>query len=251
MKIYYGVESALSKWPRLSEEDGHVLVPTHCLYPSNSAVTVWVGPGAGAYVVHDNRGALDELSSAGTEDRHSLLYSTFMVQHIVKRFGLSIDESGLIKAARVEHDELLATIVLVANASKEAAIDLLNRFRPRLRRNIKAELASMLEIRFPNHVLRNGTVIGKSNKPHKFDNLVRLGGDRQLILDVVTREASSINAALVAHLDVKNAEYDKIEQRIIYDDDDKWSAADLNLLKLGATPVPFSRAAEVLERLAA
>jgi hypothetical protein len=99
--------------------------------------------------------------------------------------------------------------------------------------------------------LRNGTVIGKSNKPHKFDNLVRLGRDRQLILDVVTREASSINAALVAHLDVKNAEYDKIEQRIIYDDDDKWSAADLNLLKLGATPVPFSRAAEVLERLAA
>jgi hypothetical protein len=251
MNIRDGVESALTKWSRLSDEDGHVLVPTHCLYPSNSTVTVWVGPGSGSYIVHDNRGALDELSSAGTQDPHSLLYSTFMVQHVVRAFGLSMDESGLIKAARVEPDELLGTIVLVANASKEAATDFLNRFRPRLRRNIKAELASMLEVHFPNHVSKNGTVIGKSNKPHKFDNLVRLRGDRQLILDAVTREASSINAALVAHLDVKNAQYPQIEQRIIYDDDDKWSAADLNLLKLGATPVPFSRAAEVLERLAA
>jgi hypothetical protein len=251
MNIQDSVTNALANWPRSSVEDGQVLVPTHCLYPSNSTVTVWVGAGTGSYIVHDNRGALDELSSAGTQDRHSVVYSTFMVQHIIKAFGLSMDESGLIKAARVEPDELLTTIVLVANASKEAAIDLLNRFRPRLRRNIKAELASMLEVRFPNHVSKNGTVIGKSNKPHKFDNLIRLGGDRQLILDVVTREASSINAALVAHLDVKNAEYPKIEQRIIYDDDDKWSAADLNLLKLGATPVPFSRAAEVLERLAA
>ena len=125
MNFHDGVESALADWPRLSEEDGHVLVPTHCLYPSNSAVTIWVGAGAGAYIVHDNRGALDELSSAGTQDRHSLLYSTFMVQHIVKSFGLSMDESGLIKAGRVDHHELLATIVLVANASKEAAIDLL------------------------------------------------------------------------------------------------------------------------------
>ena len=178
----HDVASALASWPHLSEEDGHILVPTHCLYPSNSAVTVWIGAGAGSYVVHDNRGALDELSSAGTQDRHSLLYSTFMVQHVVKAFGLSMDETGLIIAARVDPEELLATIIAVANASKEAAIDLLNRFRPRLRRNLKAELASMLEVHFPNHVSKNGTIIGKSNKPHKFDNLVRLSGDRQLIL---------------------------------------------------------------------
>jgi hypothetical protein len=251
MTIREIVQTKLADWLPLAEEDNHILVPTHCLYPSNSAVTVWVGRAMDNFIVHDNRGAVDELSSAGVRDKHSLMYSTFMVKHIVSAFGVSIDESGLIKANRVEEDELLSTIVLVANASKDAALDLIGRFRPRLRRNIKADLAAMLEVKFPHHVSRNGTVLGKSNKPHKFDNVVRLGGDRQLILDAITREASSINAALVAHLDVKNAEYPKIEQRIIYDDSDNWSAADLNLLKLGAIPVPFSRASEVLERLAA
>ncbi len=242
---------ALAEWPAPFEEDGHILVPTQCVYPSNNTVTVWIGPALGSFIVHDNRGAVDELSSAGIEDRHLLLYSTFKVQHIVAAYGLSVDESGLIKAMKVEKEDLLNSMVLVANASKEAAIDLLSRFRPRLRRNIKEELAHLLEIRFPNHVRRNGVVVGKSNKLHKFDSVVRLHGERQLILDAVTREASSINAALVAHLDVRNAEYPNIEQRIVFDDDDNWTAADLNLLKIGATPVPFSRASEVIERLAA
>ena len=72
-----------------------------------------------------------------------------------------------------------------------------------------------------------------------------------MVLDVVSREASSINAALVAHLDIKNANIRSIEQRIIYDDEDKWSSADLNLLRIGAIPIPFSQAASVFERLAA
>ena len=42
MNAHAGVASALANWPRLSEEDGHILVPTHCLYPSSSSVTVWV-----------------------------------------------------------------------------------------------------------------------------------------------------------------------------------------------------------------
>jgi hypothetical protein len=251
MNIMESTKTALADWPPMLEEDGHILVPTHCLYPSNSAVTVWIGRGIDSFFVHDNRSAIEGLSSSGTRDRHSILYSTLVVQHVVKPYGLSIDESGLIKADKVPYEDLLSTIMLVANASKDAAIELLGRFHPRLRRNIKAELAKLLEIKFPNHVYRNTTVLGKSNKLHKFDNLIRLPGDRQLILDAVTREASAINAALVAHLDVKNAEYPEIEQRIIYDDNDNWTAADLNLLKLGAPPVPFSHALEVLERLVA
>jgi hypothetical protein len=109
----------------------------------------------------------------------------------------------------------------------------------------------MLEIRFPKHVVRNAVIVGASNKPHRFDSMVRLSGEKQLILDAVTREASSINAALVAHLDVRNANLPNVEQRIIYDDTENWTAADLALLKIGAPPVPFSRASQVLERLAA
>lgn len=40
MSITNAVSTALSEWPSLFEEDGQAHVPTHCLYPSNSSVTV-------------------------------------------------------------------------------------------------------------------------------------------------------------------------------------------------------------------
>lgn len=249
MSTAEAVSTALSEWPSLLEEDGQVHVSTHCLYPSNSSVAVSVVSGVGSFFVNDGWGAVEEVSGAG--GTFPPADAAHIVRYIVSGYGLSIDDTGLIKADRVTADELLTTIVLIANASRDAANELLSRFRPRLRRNIKAELARMLEIHFPKHVVRNQVIVGASNKPHRFDNVVRLVGDKQLVLDVVTREASSINAALVAHLDVRNANIPNVEQRIIYDDQESWSAADLNLLKIGAPPVPFSRAPEVLERLAA
>ncbi len=244
------VMSALQGWPRAFEQGGDVIVPTHCLYPSNGSVTVSICPAiGGSYIVTDRGGAYDEVSSSGS--RLAPFVAARMLKHLVSGYGLAVDGNCLVRADRVKQDELMSSIVLVANASKDAAGELLNRFRPRLRRNLKAELAKLLELQFPHHVLRNQVVVGASNKAHRFDSAVRLSGDRQLVLDVVSREASSINAALVAHLDIKNANIFSLEQRIIYDDQDKWSAADLNLLKIGAIPVPFSQAASVLERLAA
>ena len=40
------------------------------------------------------------------------------------------------------------------------------------------------------------------------------------------------------------------DQRIIYDDQEEWTTADLNLLQVGAPAIPFSRSAEVIYRLA-
>ena len=249
MSIAGVVAEALAGWPGILDEDGQALVPTHCLYPSNSSVTVSVSGGIGSCFVHDAWGALEEVSGSGGKFHPS--DAAMIVRYAVSGYGLSVDDTCLIKAERVQPDDLLTTIVLIGNASKDAANELLGRFRPRLRRNIKAELARMLEIRFPKHVHKNQIIVGASNKAHRFDNVVRLSGDKQLILDGVTREASSINAALVAHLDVRNAKIPNVEQRIVYDDEETWTAADLSLLKIGAPPVPFSRAHEVLERLAA
>ena len=251
MMITDVVMSAVDGWPRVFEQDGEVVVPTHCLYPSNGSVSVSVCPAIGGnYLLTDRGGAYDELGSSGS--RLAPFVAARMIKHLAAGYGLMVDGNCLIRAERVKPEELMSAIVLVANASKDAAGDMLHRFRPRLRRNLKAELAELLEVQFPHHVLRNKViVVGASNKAHRFDSAVRLSGDRQLVLDVVAREASSINAALVAHLDIKNANIFSIEQRIIYDDEEKWAAADLNLLKIGAIPVPFSKAASVLERIAA
>ena len=74
--------------------------------------------------------------------------------------------------------------------------------------------------------------------------------ERRLIIDAVTNEPSSINARVVANLDVAATKNPLLEQRIVYDDEDDWTPADLNLLNVGAIAVPFSRSSEVIERIA-
>jgi hypothetical protein len=52
-------------------------------------------------------------------------------------------------------------------------------------------------------------------------------------------------------LDVRAIRDPLLEQRIVYDDKEDWTPADLNLLQVGATVVPFSRSSEAIRRLAA
>ncbi len=213
---------------------GRILVPTHCLYPSNGAVTVVVEGGDHEFLVHDDAGALDEVMSAGA----SVGRINALVRPIVRAQGLEIGEDGVIRSRIIEAGQLAATIVLVANSSKEAAHELLDRFKPRTHRNFRAELRQLLEIKFPKLVGRDVPIVGASNKPHKFHHAVRLGSDRQLLIEAVVRDASSINAEVVAHLDIAHLRNPKIQQRIIYDDSETWVAADLNLLQSRSTAGP-------------
>ena len=117
-------------------------------------------------------------------------------------------------------------------------------------RDFRLLLADFLSKRFDDRVTHGEFVVGNSNKRHKFANVVSLGGERKLIIDPVSNDASSVNARVVANLDVKAIGNPNLIQRIVYDDGDNWSAADLNLLQVGAVAVPFSRAGEVIERIA-
>ena len=93
-------------------------------------------------------------------------------------------------------------------------------------------------------------MIGASNKAHRFANVISFANGRKFIVDAVANEASSINSRVIANLDVKSVNDPTIEQRIVYDDEEPWSAADLNLLQVGATIIPFSRANDVIRRIA-
>ena len=92
--------------------------------------------------------------------------------------------------------------------------------------------------------------MGKSHKLHRFSNLVSFANGRRLIIDAASFDPSSINARVVANLDVRALNDPKIEQRIIFDDEERWTSADLSLLQVGATVVPFSRSQEVITRVA-
>lgn len=227
-----------------SQDDG-VRVTTHCMYPSNGLVQVYVRGGANYVVVSDDGGALSEVMSAGIPN--------IPLEGYLKRFladqGLSIQE-GAIVSPRVPVEAAPMAVMLVANAAKDMAQWLYDKAKLKRIRDFRKLLAGFLEKTFKEH-LEHKAIIPGEFKAHEFANVITLRTGHRLIIDPVWNDASSINSRVVANLDVKAAKNPHIHQRIVYDDEDEWTVPDLNLLGLGATTVPFSRSYEVIERLAA
>jgi hypothetical protein len=213
------------------------------MYPSNGLVQVSVRGGVETIVASDEGGAVGEALSAGIQFRN------YNLAQLIKDQGLSISE-GVIFTPRIPMEAVSVAIIHVANASQEIARRLYEHVKIRRTRNFKAILAEFLNRTFDNRVSHNAIIVGNSNKPHKFANIVSLPNDRRLIVDPAIHESTSINSRVVAHLDVKAVRNPLLEQRIVYDDEEDWTPADLNLLQIGATVVPFSRSSEVIRRIA-
>jgi hypothetical protein len=86
---------------------------------------------------------------------------------------------------------------------------------------------------------------------HTFDYAVRTAPETTVMIDTVVPDSSSVNAAFVSHLDLKNAKQANIRQAIVYDDAEHRKSADLALLSIAVPPIPFSLFTEQLDRLAA
>ena len=221
-----------------------VRVTTACMYPSNGFVRVMVRGGLETIVVSDEGEAVGEVLSAGV----FLKNPDKIIAPLVRPQGLLVRD-GAILTPRMPFDAAPLAISLVANASKEIAQWMYDHMKIKRERDFRKLLANFLKKTFEERVSPE-KIIGASNKAHKFENVIHLPGNRRLIVDPVTNEASSINSRVVANLDVRAVNNRLIEQRIVYDDEESWSPADLNRLQVGATVVPFSRAQEVIERVA-
>lgn len=222
-----------------------VRVVTQCFYPSNGLVQVVVCGGTDTFVVSDEGNAFRELSAVGVE----VTKSDTLLKKLVDERGLVITD-GVISSPKVKAEELGVTIALVANASKEVSEWLFSHSRVKRERDFKSVLQQFLKSRFNDHV-KHEALVGASNKEHKFENLIHFPNGRRLIVDPVMHDANSINARLVANLDVRSAGYDNLEQRLVYDDSENWKPDELNLLQVGATVIPFSRASQAFERFSA
>lgn len=244
MSTLIEVKAALGKWPSPIMTERGIRVPTHCLYPSNSVVSVVVHGSAGGFHVDDDGAALDELAQSINTNQDVIRSMT----KVVRYYGLAVSQQGAIMSRVVQKCELETAVILVANASKAAEEHILNNVNAP-RRNLKSVIENILNLKFTNRWNANARLTGASNKSHMFDYLVNLNGGRQLVLDIVTPESTSINAAVVAHLDVSNAGIN-VEQRIVYDDSVVWRASDIALMRVGARPVPFSSFQNSLDKLA-
>ena len=239
------LRSGLDEIRRIVPTSGGVRVTTQCMYPSNGLVEVTVRGGAHTIVASDEGGALGEALSAGVPKRKDSALA-----HLVRDQGLLIKD-GVIFTPQMPLEVAPLAVLLVANASQEVARWLYDNTKIRRPRDFRALLSDFLNHRFREQVSHDTLIAGQSTKSHKFANVVSFAGGRRLIIDPVSNEPSSINARVVANLDVRAAGDPSIHQRIIYDDEEEWTTSDLNLLQVGATVVRFSRAREVIERLAA
>lgn len=226
--------------------DGGWRVITHCMYPSNGLVAVTVRGGVRTIVASDEGGAFGEALGAGIGVRN---YAR-AVLHLISDQGLLMRD-GVIFTPPVPIEAAAASVLLVANGSQEVARWMFEHTRVRKARDFREVLSDFLQKRFENRLSHNTAIVGHSNKAHRFANVVSLEGGRRLVIDPVIHDPSSINARVVANLDVRTANDQGLLQRIVYDDDERWSASDLNLLQVGAPVVPFSRSIEVIERMAA
>lgn len=225
-------------------EDG-ACVATHCLYPSNSWVRVRVRGRADEFVVSDEGGAVEEVTSIGL----AFPEAERRIKRIARKQGLKVSK-GRIYSPPVNKEGLHAAIILVANISKEAAHWGVEHMGFPALRNFREELTRLIDRMVGHEIQHDAHLIGASNKEHRFEHVIRLH-ERLILIDPVMNDASSINAKVVAHLDLRQTMRANLDQRLVYDDRATWQAADLNLLKVGATPVPFSQMPDVLPRLVA
>ena len=221
-------------------------VTTHCMYPSNGLVQVTVRGGTDTVVVSDEGGAFGDALGAGipVKDYNRTL------SHLVADQGLSL-KSGVIFSPRLPIAAAPIAVLHVANASQEVARWLYDHLKIPRTRDFRVVLAEFLRLQFEDRLVHNEIIVGHSQKPHKFANVINLPDGRRLIVDPVTADPNSINSRVIANLDVKANENPQLVQRIVYDDEERWTAADLNLLQIGAYAVPFSRSSEVIGRLSA
>jgi len=227
----------------LSTEDG-ILVPTDCLYPSNKVVQVQVS-GRRTFTVSDRSGAVAVLEAHGV----MLPNPARVLTPFAQAHGLSVSNSGAIFASDVSYDMLPSAVVLVANASKDAALVLLERHRFAPSSEFRAELGDALRKAFRDRVRSNPQIAGASNKSHAFDYAVRAEGGKRILIDAAVDDGNSINSVIVANLDVKHAGYKDLVQRIVYDDRTQWRAESLSLLEQGAPVIAFVKLVPSLERL--
>ena len=237
------IQRELSSLFSVTEGDGFVRVVTQNMYPSNGFVQVFVRGGERTFVVSDEGGAIQQIRSAGAEIKSF----DNMVRPMLDQFGLNI-ANGVIRSPACDADRIAYCIAVVSNASKAAADWLYSRVRVKPHDNFKQVVSHFLNSTFEN--VRHEVIIGKSNKPHKFDNIIHLDNGKRIIVDAVVPDANSINARFAANIDVRSAGLSDIEQRIVYDDNDDWALADLNLLQAGATLIKYSKAPEAIRRLA-
>lgn len=235
---------SLTRFTSVKQYQDVIRVSTHCLYPSNGKVSVFIVGGNNSFMVKDEGGALKAIYPLAELPKNI----DKRIFNIIRNYGLQV-KNGNIYSRLVTKEQLPATILLVANASKEVADQFVGKFNSKLKRNFRDELAKLLDGQFHNRLHRDFQSIGQSNKLHKFAYAIDLFDERKLLINTVVNDPNSINACVVSTLDVKQANHSHLNQMIIYDEGENWRSESISLLQIGAPVVAYSHCREAIQKI--
>lgn len=239
------VQHALEELVQCRKVGDAVVIDTHCLYPAGGIVQVHFVGGAREVVAHDGGGAIRTLLAHGLD----LPDKDVRIHKIAKSHGLSFKE-GKIQSKALDVRYSSSLIVHVANASKEVCEDILRRYRFKKKINFQQALDTFVSTSFSKmDYKKNFPVRGMSERQYKFDYVINADSKR-ILVDAVLPDPNSLNARIVANLDVARRGDETIIQRIVYDEDDNWDSSSIELLRTAAPTVPFKYASEELYRIA-
>src|SRR5208337_1906375 len=196
------VKTGLANWPQPIVEGNTVVVPTHSLYPSRAVVTAFIDSGPRTAVVSDGGGAISEARNL--PDKPEKLISA--IRKHAAYWGLNVGKNGWIYSRSIPIEDVAAMVAVVASASRDAAKALVSLFREKVQENWTKELARILHREFGTNVRSGVKLAGESNKTHKFDFVVRLPNMERLVIDAAKRDGTSMNSAIVHHLDLRQSE---------------------------------------------
>jgi hypothetical protein len=233
------VRAALVRFDECEDTSDGSRVPTHCLYPSFEAVTVYVAKIGNGYRVHDGRGAYE---SAWLHGRNDAVINRALRDECA-RFHLEISDKAIFASVSTL-DWLASAIMSVANASASAANAAVAKVRAiaeeALFDKIDRTLGDVFDMK---KIGRHVQITGKSGGQRNFDFVIH-SAHSELLINGVIPHSSSVSSKYVSFSDT---EIDRSHKMAVIDK--SLDTEDAALLQQVASIVPLGSLREGARRI--
>lgn len=213
------------------------------MYPDGQFVMLVVSRVGDVYRVHDAGGGAMYYESVGGRITRQLGQNFVSV---ADHYRCKYSNGRVWRESDADH--LPMTIAIVANASRSVG-DLAKMIRRRADRPFRATVAARLHNAYGERIRENEEVKGKSGKSYHLAALL-LDAEQQNPLAFI--EASASQSTVLSHVgqfvDLKYGN-PNVFNVSVYDDNERWKAEDLRLLRQVSIIVPFSRTEMRMKRL--
>jgi transposase-like protein len=240
------IRASLADWLSPVTDGAGLVLPIPSAFPSGAMLYLRISVEKNTIVVSDNGATVEELSRACDVSDSAI----HQLSRLAKSFGLVSDSRGWLSTKPAPQSHLELQVTLVAEATKSILERLQKLIHAEAKQDYRPALLKDLQLQFGERLSQRVRMPGLE-RSHMFDAVVQLRKDRQLVLDFVQPDANSINAAVVAHLDLKSLQNKEIMQAIVYNSNDNWPSHDLAILQFGAPPVQASALAGFINGIAA